>query len=370
MKKKVITIICAAAFALSAGIFSACEKQVPPHEHTFESEWRHNSQSHWHNCTYPGCNVRGDEEEHSDWELIEATEEATCYTRGSGKWRCKVCGQEKTDIIEPTGEHIWQAEWQKSADEHFKKCTQRGCTAEIRAPHVAAEPVDVEPVESYRDGRTVTYCKDCDYILDEKIVPATNVAHAFSFSFTSSSDNNIFFYYDYEDDRIHCAVIYDDNGINVVRYSYKYSDGKKIDGSDVRGDVYPYSAGAKAGVTVMATDAITGRRMELWGPNSPSGTISKPIIWYYGNEAGRAYIARFQEYDTSYNMRLSYIYGDNERETCYIEFVVDVRRRDDHNAFVSQWLAAHPDFDPAEHRTIRTGQPKTDFDPDYDPEAV
>lgn len=99
---------------------SACgaEKPADPvdpgpsdtHTHTMGSQWKSNSQSHWHQCT--GCSYKEDEAAHSYTDNCDAT--------------CDDCGYLRTVS------HDYQ--WQWNDEQHWKSCTC-GATEDTPASH-------------------------------------------------------------------------------------------------------------------------------------------------------------------------------------------------------------------------------------------
>lgn len=83
MKRKITSVVCAAALAVCAVGFVACDKETP-HEHSFSSGWMSDETYHWHAATCEHADVKGDKALH-------------VYDGD----KCTVCKYEKTEGDEP-----------------------------------------------------------------------------------------------------------------------------------------------------------------------------------------------------------------------------------------------------------------------------
>ena len=63
MNKKITALLIASLSALICGC-SKTEATVAPHRHQFTTYWDSNSQTHFHICTFPGCGVRANIDDH------------------------------------------------------------------------------------------------------------------------------------------------------------------------------------------------------------------------------------------------------------------------------------------------------------------
>ncbi len=63
MKRKITSVVCAAALAVCAVGFVACDKETP-HEHSFSSGWTSDATHHWHTATCEHTDEQGDKALH------------------------------------------------------------------------------------------------------------------------------------------------------------------------------------------------------------------------------------------------------------------------------------------------------------------
>lgn len=80
---------------------------VSEHQHIWSSEWTHDAEHHWHECTAAGCNLtddsaKGGYAEHA-WNEGEITKPATETEKGEEKFTCTVCAATKTVDIPALG---------------------------------------------------------------------------------------------------------------------------------------------------------------------------------------------------------------------------------------------------------------------------
>lgn len=353
--KKFLRISICAAFALAFAVSSTgCGKAaVPEHEHTFSEEWSHTAETHWHFCTYPGCNEHGDEQSHEgSWELISTIKAPTCYSNGTGKYRCTVCGEEKTDVVPATENHVWEDTWRQEEDYHYKKCTQRGCKAQLNAPHTPGNLVDRVPVEVYKDGLKTSVCTDCGYELERVVVPATGVVHSFKFGFQYASgldacNGEPFFWFDESDEMYHISVVRDDDAGANESYNLTFTDLKCADGRNAQ--MKMYSAGAGFTFETLSTSDNSNGTM-LYGPYDNNGIpaegwdMSTNELAMMGNSGGKNYV-RFRWYGDRI-MRIRFVYNDGTKITSSLEIVVNVIDTvKEYNTWRSEWIAAHPDVE-------------------------
>lgn len=186
-------------------------------EHNWDKKWSHDERGHWHECL-DDCGQITAYDSH-DWEFKSTIDYPTCSDEGLGLYACKVCGEEKEDTIEATGNHLWintgslestcfskgyvertcaicdysekneipateEHTFIKSlwvvVDEHSHghPCVmfEQGCkaTSDPETHDKKSEPTIIQPGE-YVDGSQSYDCKVCGYQMDVKILPATNI---------------------------------------------------------------------------------------------------------------------------------------------------------------------------------------------------
>lgn len=105
-----------------------CGMFVTLHEHTSGTEWKSDSNNHWHICTVDGCGVIIEDSKAahtaSEWIIDTA---ATATTDGTKHKECTVCGYVmETATIPATGiehTHNYSSDWKADADEHWHECS-------------------------------------------------------------------------------------------------------------------------------------------------------------------------------------------------------------------------------------------------------
>ena len=105
-----------------------CGMFVPLHEHTSGTEWKSDSNNHWHICTVDGCGVIIEDSKAahtaSEWIIDTAV---TATTDGTKHKECTVCGYVmETATIPATGiehTHNYSSDWKADADEHWHECS-------------------------------------------------------------------------------------------------------------------------------------------------------------------------------------------------------------------------------------------------------
>ena len=93
---------------------SSCEKDNT-HTHDFSFSWNTDESSHWRSCLGEGCTARAAEAEHSFGEAVSEGD-------GNYKYKCSVCGFEKT-----THEHQLSEKHSSDGDYHWFECLFNGC---------------------------------------------------------------------------------------------------------------------------------------------------------------------------------------------------------------------------------------------------
>ncbi len=105
-----------------------CGMFVPLHEHTSGTEWKSDSNNHWHICTVDGCGVIIEDSKaaHTAGDWITDTA-ATATTDGTKHKECTVCGYVmETATIPATGiehTHNYSSDWKSDADKHWNECS-------------------------------------------------------------------------------------------------------------------------------------------------------------------------------------------------------------------------------------------------------
>ena len=90
-------------------------------EHTADSTWHKDSEYHWHECTFEGCEEVLDKAAHS-WDDGVITTEPTHLLAGEKTYTCSVCGQTKVEPVAKLSEHTFGAWVNTDADTHTRSC--------------------------------------------------------------------------------------------------------------------------------------------------------------------------------------------------------------------------------------------------------
>ena len=141
-----------------------CGMFVPLHEHTSGTEWKSDSNNHWHICTVDGCGVIIEDSKaaHTAGDWITDTA-ATATADGTKHKECTVCGYVmETATIPATGiehTHNYSSDWKADADEHWNEC-ECGDKAN-KAAHA----------DENNDGK----CDICDYAMGNAENPGENI---------------------------------------------------------------------------------------------------------------------------------------------------------------------------------------------------
>ena len=141
-----------------------CGMFVPLHEHTSGTEWKSDSNNHWHICTVDGCGVIIEDSKaaHTAGDWITDTA-ATATTVGTKHKECTECGYVmENGTIPATGiehTHNYSSDWKADADEHWHEC-ECGDKAN-RAAHA----------DENNDGK----CDICDYAMGNAENPGENI---------------------------------------------------------------------------------------------------------------------------------------------------------------------------------------------------
>ena len=145
------------------------------HTHSYGTEWKNNSDKHWHECS---CGNKKDEAVHTASEWITDTE-ATATTDGAKHKECTVCGYVmETGTIPATGTghtHNYGSDWKSDSTNHWKECSC-GDKNDIAA-HDFKWVVDKEATATEK-GSKHEECKTCGYKRPAVEIPATGTTTA------------------------------------------------------------------------------------------------------------------------------------------------------------------------------------------------
>ena len=216
MKKFILMSLIAMCVTCLCASYAACTVKSGE-EHGWDEHWSHDERGHWHECI-DGCGQITAYDSH-EWEFKSTIDYPTCIDEGLGLYVCKICSEEKEDIIEATGNHLWvntgrleptcyakgyeertcalcdysekneipatedhafiKSLW-VTVDEHSHghPCVmfERGCkaTSEPEPHNKKSTPTIIQPGE-YVDGSQSYDCEICGYQMDITILPATDI---------------------------------------------------------------------------------------------------------------------------------------------------------------------------------------------------
>ena len=145
------------------------------HTHSYGTEWKNNSDKHWHECS---CGNKKDEAVHTASEWI-TDKEATATTDGAKHKECTVCGYVmETGTIPATGTghtHNYGSDWKSDSTNHWKECS---CgDKKDTAAHDFKWVVDKEATAT-KKGSKHEECKTCGYKRPAVEIPATGTTTA------------------------------------------------------------------------------------------------------------------------------------------------------------------------------------------------
>ena len=177
---------------------SACNmaktETIPVKGHSYGSEWSKDENSHWHECTNPGCPDKTgsvkDKAAHT-YDGGKVTTPATGTTQGVKTYTCTVCGNTKTESIPATGDSAGSGTGDK------------GNTSGTggKNPAVGASVKDEKGTADYKittaagaDGTSarqpaVEYVAPTDKNVKSVSIPATITAGGVTYKVTAIADN-------------------------------------------------------------------------------------------------------------------------------------------------------------------------------------
>ena len=170
MKRKSLFTILAIAlmFVLSLSVLTACNKN----KHEFSSEWKHDAETHWHECTTKNHTDTTEKTPH-EFTWTEKTP-AGVHTNKVEKGVCE-CGYETERTISDTATHAYGEEWKKDASGHWHEstCDATAPTHDVMKSDFAAHTFDdgvvTKPADYGVVGEKKFTCKVCGYSYTQDI---------------------------------------------------------------------------------------------------------------------------------------------------------------------------------------------------------
>ena len=160
---------------------------IPPtHTHSYGTEWKSDSTSHWHECS---CGEKSGTAAHT-WDSGTVTVQPTTDREGEKTYTCTVCGKTKTETLgklPPSHTHNYGTEWKSDNSNHWHECScgEKSGTA---AHTWDSGTVTVQPTTD-REGEKTYTCTVCGKTKTEtlgKLPPS----HKHSYGTEWKSDNS------------------------------------------------------------------------------------------------------------------------------------------------------------------------------------
>ena len=162
------------------------EKLPESHTHSYGTEWKFDSNNHWHECS---CGEKSSTAAHT-WDSGTVTVQPTTDREGEKTFTCTVCGRTKTETLgklPPTHTHSYGTEWKSDNSNHWHECScgEKSGTA---AHTWDSGTVTVQPTTD-REGEKTYTCTVCGRTKTETLgkLPPT---HTHSYGAEWKSDNS------------------------------------------------------------------------------------------------------------------------------------------------------------------------------------
>ncbi len=98
------------------------EKLPESHTHSYGTEWKSDSNNHWHECS---CGEKSSTAAHT-WDSGTVTVQPTTDKEGEKTYTCTVCGKTKTETLDklpPSHKHSYGTEWKSDNSNHWHECS-------------------------------------------------------------------------------------------------------------------------------------------------------------------------------------------------------------------------------------------------------
>ena len=134
------------------------EKLPESHKHSYGTEWKFDSNNHWHECS---CGEKSSTAAHT-WDSGTVTVQPTTDKEGEKTFTCTVCGRTKTETLgklPPSHKHSYGTEWKSDNSNHWHECScgEKSGTA---AHTWDSGTVTVQPTTD-REGEKTFTCTVC-----------------------------------------------------------------------------------------------------------------------------------------------------------------------------------------------------------------
>ena len=164
------------------------EKLPESHKHSYGTEWKSDSNNHWHECS---CGEKSDSAAHTE-DSGTVTKPATETETGIRTYKCSVCGYEmRTEIIEKLPEshkHSYGTEWKFDSNNHWHECD---CGAKSdSAAHTEDSGTVTKPATETETGIRTYKCSICGYEMRTEIIEKLPESHKHSYGTEWKFDSN------------------------------------------------------------------------------------------------------------------------------------------------------------------------------------
>ena len=164
------------------------EKLPESHKHSYGTEWKSDSNNHWHECS---CGEKSDSAAHTE-DSGTVTKPATETETGIRTYKCSVCGYEmRTEIIEKLPEshkHSYGTEWKFDSNNHWHECD---CGAKSdSAAHTEDSGTVTKPATETETGIRTYKCSVCGYEMRTEIIEKLPESHKHSYGTEWKFDSN------------------------------------------------------------------------------------------------------------------------------------------------------------------------------------
>ncbi len=161
-------------------------KLPPSHTHSYGTEWKSNSNNHWHECD---CGAKNSIAAHT-WDSGTITVQPTTDREGEKRFTCTVCGRTKTETVgklPPSHTHSYGTEWKSNSNNHWHEC-DCGAKNSIAAHTWDSGTITVQPTTD-REGEKRFTCTVCGRTKTESVGKLPQ-SHTHSYGTNWKSDSN------------------------------------------------------------------------------------------------------------------------------------------------------------------------------------
>ena len=109
-------------------VLTSCDNSTETvHQHDFSSDWKYDSNVHYHTCKSEECNEVSDSEQHQfgQWSVLV---QATCDAAGAQERNCSVCGYKEQENVPALGHSYSEWEVKTPATETENEVQHRICS--------------------------------------------------------------------------------------------------------------------------------------------------------------------------------------------------------------------------------------------------